>query len=140
MYDRRFGSLSRGVPLWQLLGGAIAVLVLFGGVFRTIHLATVRHVSCPFDGALVHADDLPRYVQEELAAQKRHAVPVSAIPPHHHDDCGSLAVSLRHFVGASKPAAVRQARDVRGALVLGVGESGFERSVLSYAPRLPPPA
>jgi hypothetical protein len=120
-----------------VLFGALVALSLLGDVWRAGHLLVVRHSACPYDGALVHDDELP----DEVATGAREARDGAAVSPRHeHHGCDVLGAIQRPTAilsafGAAVPELEPQA-DERCL----VETFEVRREVLSYAPRLPPPA
>jgi hypothetical protein len=126
--------------LWQLLLAGCLLLGLLSDVFRVAHWLAVEHVACPYDGAVVHEDELPA---EARAHGPRSRDPelghVSVAPRHDHGACAAHAVADRPFVLASfgdAPAARAEPRSTTPAMTV---MARVMRSVLSYAPKLPPP-
>jgi hypothetical protein len=134
-HRRRSAPRPRG--LWQLLIAACLLAGSFTDVWRVGHLLAVRHVACPYDGVLVHEDELP--ADARVSHSAREAKRVSVTPRHEHSDCADLGLVDRPLavVAVSAPAVARvgQVAVARLALVA----TAVRRSVLSYAPKLPPP-
>jgi hypothetical protein len=114
-----------------------AVLTLLTDVFHVGHLLVVRHVSCPYDGALVHEGEPgPR---ASAPVKFFRGAPASVVPQHEHESCGSLftsrppttfpAVGVELELPGDEPKSSKIHRD---AHLLGV-------AILSYAPKLSPP-
>jgi hypothetical protein len=116
------------------------VLAFFGDVWRTGHLLFTQHVRCPYDGALVHEDELPASaLTREAGNASRTALPVSAVPHHDHHDCdafgpvhrfSAIIVPGRGEVRGAEASLLPSRPDPRQCVA---------RSVLSYAPKLSPP-
>jgi hypothetical protein len=112
---------------------------LLTDVWRFGHLIAVRHVACPYDGVLVHEDELPGGESVQGTGLRREVLPVSAVPRHDHGHCAALATADRKLalvaVSASIEARAEQGTRTSLRVVLNA-ECG---SVLSYAPKLSPP-
>jgi hypothetical protein len=125
--------------LWQL----VAVLWVAGLTapdgWRALHLAVVPHVACPYDGVLMHEDELPAGARE-AAAHGSNQRAVSAVPGHHHHSCSAFEWSDR----VAAPITVSRPTSCGLLAVLPIERletiSTWPRPVLSYAPKLPPPA
>jgi hypothetical protein len=121
------------------LVGVLTVLALLSDVWRLGHLLLVRHVTCPDDGMLVHADEL-RAVAAPRPPSDHDTRLLAAAPRHEHEDCCALAAVQR------PPAFAFACQAIVGGLEAGlslrprVAQDGASRAVLSYAPKLPPPA
>ena len=126
--------------LWQLLIAACLLTGSFTDVWRVAHLLAVRHVACPYDGVLVHEDELPAEVRASLGHSGRETKGVSAGPQHEHGACAGLGVLDRPLavVAISASATIRARQTALPSLPLIA--TVVKRSVLSYAPKLPPPA
>lgn len=137
---RRRAALPPG-SLWQLLVVACLLTGSLTDAWRVVHLLTERHVACPYDGVPVHADDLST---NELGAAPlvpsagtKHA---SVVPRHEHGSCGALAAADRASAVADLAAlCVAEARHAERSPLPPVVAS-VTRAVLTYAPKLPPPA
>ena len=138
MEHPRPGPPRRRPAVWQLLAAIVGIALLLCPVLRAVHFVAVRHVTCPYDGELIHEDELPQGVHE--APEASGPAPVSVLPPHHHDDCRSLALSLRSVLVAARAFRAPPPPAARSLALLSAAEDEFGRSVLSYAPKLPPPA
>ena len=117
------------------------MLAFSGDVTRAAHLLLTHHVRCPYDGALVHEDELPVGVYAaDLGTSARRPLPVSAVPRHEHQECD--AFSAVHRLWALVAPAQFEARraDVAVQAAPFDEQRGVSRSVLSYAPKLSPPA
>lgn len=127
--------------LWYAIIAAFALLTFFGDVYQTAHLLLTVHVRCPLDGALVHEDELPRGERAlDEAPCRRAARPESAVPIHDHGDCATHGV-LHRFAAIVVPVRVPlRCADEGGLVELHCSETAVVRSVLSYAPKLSPPA
>jgi hypothetical protein len=137
---RRFRTQPHRWRTCQAILATLAVLAFFGDVWRTGHLLLTPHVRCPYDGALVHEDELPpSALTLEARNSERAPLPVSAVPHHDHHDCDALG-AVHRFSAIIVPGQ----RSVRRAEV-SVLSSRLDprhpvaRSVLSYAPKLSPP-
>jgi hypothetical protein len=140
-FRRRVTGQPRSRRVWQAIVAALAVLVFFGDIGQTGHLLLTAHVRCPYDGALVHEDELPSSVRTFGAGNSAPApLPVSAVPQHEHEDCGVLGVSHRvsALVVAGRPGEVCGVERVQPPAWLG-SRPRAARSILSYAPKLSPP-
>ncbi|HVY29604.1 MAG TPA: hypothetical protein VHB79_23755 [Polyangiaceae bacterium] len=104
--------------------------------WRAFHVALVPHVACPFDGALVHEDELPAAGQ---APTRREGSPSSFVPEHRHHGCDAPA--WRHQISHPLSVSAPELQLAPAALAVDSGRPalGFSRAVLSYAPKLPPP-
>jgi len=119
------------------------VVLLLGlpEVARAAHLALVAHVACPYDGVMVHADELPA-MPPEATPRQDHAGPqrVSVAPEHQHHGCSALTFTDRPctFALGTEPtiSSVLFALTPAGVALA----EPAPRPVLSYAPKLPPPA
>jgi len=138
---RRGVRSQRRWRIWHAVIAALAVLTFFGDVYHTAHLLLTVHVRCPLDGALVHEDELALGERALDAMPSRRAPqPVSAVPIHDHGDCAGHGV-LHRFAAIVLP--VRgpvHCAQARATVALDGAESAVARSVLSYAPKLSPPA
>ncbi|HEX3853005.1 MAG TPA: hypothetical protein VGF76_00980 [Polyangiaceae bacterium] len=125
--------------MWHAVIATLAVLTFFGDVYHTAHLLLTPHVRCPFDGALVHEDELPLSARNQTDLG-RAQLPVSAVPRHEHGDCAARS-AVHRFATIMLPVrrAVRCA-EALGLVANGDGDGAVARSVLSYAPKLSPPA
>lgn len=100
----------------------------------------VRHVTCPSDGMLVHADELPPVTaRRPPSGRDARLLAASAAPRHEHEDCCARSAVHRPLAFAFA------CQGIVGVLELGLslpprdGEGGAARAVLSYAPKLSPP-
>lgn len=113
----------------------------FTEVSRVVHLLSVRHVACPYDGVLVHEEDLPAEARasSELLDSAGVARQASVAPRHEHDQCAGVGAVDRPCVLAAIPGppAIRAGQATTPPLP--PVSSGVARPVLSYAPKLPPP-
>lgn len=119
---------------------AIALLAFCGDVWRTAHLLLSAHVRCPYDGALVHADELPASLLTPAARDAARAPqPVSALPRHDHHRCEACG-AVRRFLAiiVSGPGGGRRA-EVSALSLRSDSRERVALSVLSYAPKLSPP-
>jgi hypothetical protein len=119
---------------------ALAVLAFFGDVWRTGHLLLTHHVRCPYDGALVHEDELPASaLTSEAGIASRAPLPVSAVPHHDHHDCDACG-AVHRFSAIIAPGRGGLCRAEASLLSLQPNsQQHVARSVLSYAPKLSPP-
>ncbi len=126
--------------LWHAIIAALALLTFSGDVYQTAHLLLTVHVRCPFDGALVHEDELSLSERALDAASTRASQPVSVVPRHEHGDCAAHRL-VHRFAAIVVPVrdVVRGAEAVR-VVTLDGSDIALARSVLSYAPKLSPPA
>ena len=126
--------------LWQLLVAVCLLAGSFTEVWRVAHLLTVRHVACPYDGVLIHEDELPVEVRARSdAPSDRETKHASVAPAHEHDDCAGLGpVDRPCTVVTISDSSVTQARQADAAPLPPIATS-TTRSVLSYAPKRPPP-
>jgi hypothetical protein len=132
---RGFGPARRKV--WAALVAAWALLTLLTDVFHAGHLLMVRHVSCPYDGALVHESDLT--AQARKASKPVRGAPASLLPQHEHEHCDSLFISHHH----ATLLAGSERFDATAILAqAGIAERSRQvgAAVLSYAPKLSPPS
>ena len=125
---------------WYAVIATLALLAFFGDVGRTGHLLLTHHVRCPYDGALIHDDELPagaRTASTETSA--RTPLPVSAVPRHEHHDCdvygafhrfSAIIVPGQGEVHRAEVSELSSQPDPRQRVA---------RAVLSYAPKLSPP-
>ncbi|HEY0468827.1 MAG TPA: hypothetical protein VGC79_31755 [Polyangiaceae bacterium] len=139
-FRRGVRSLRRW-RIWHAVVAAFALLTFFGDVYQTAHLLLTAHVRCPLDGALVHEDEIPlgERALDDMPS-RRGPRPESAVPIHDHGDCATRGVLHRFaaiVVPVRCPAGCMQACDI---VALDGAESAVARSVLSYAPKLSPPA
>jgi hypothetical protein len=123
-----------------VLAAALVLLAFCGDVCRPAHLLLSPHVRCPYDGALVHEDELPPSLLTLAARDAARAPqPVSVQPRHDHHGC-DVSGAVHRFSAILVPGGggVRRA----AASPLSVQRDSRERvarSVLSYAPKLSPP-
>ncbi len=132
---RRFG--------WRALHAvvlALAVSGLLADVWRGAHLLLESHLRCPYDGAYMHAGDLPPVLRwATRVGEPRRGLPSSAVPRHDHADCdvfggaGRFAVTLT----VCRPIARRLVSRAPSAAVQC--DAVLPCAVLSYAPKLSPP-
>jgi hypothetical protein len=126
---------------WYAVIATLALLAFFGDVGRTGHLLLTHHVRCPYDGALVHDDELPpsaRATGAETSA--RTPLPVSAVPRHEHHDCDACG-AVHRFSAVIVPGQGEVCRaEVSALSAQSDVQQRVARSVLSYAPKLSPPA
>jgi hypothetical protein len=123
--------------LWVVLVAAWAVLTLLTDVFHAGHLLAVRHISCPYDGALIHESE--HGTRASAPVKLFLGARASVVPQHEHESCDSLFTSHHPpaITGSSdewelatvEPTSSNSPHD---APLLGV-------AVLSYAPKLSPP-
>jgi hypothetical protein len=125
---------------WQAFLGAFLVLGFLGDVWHAGHLLLVPHLACPYDGALVHEDDLsPEALALARAGSLVASHPTSVAPRHEHQDCSGFSAVQRHAVilpshrGPAQPTT-----EVPSEPCVTAGHE-VRRDVLTYAPRLPPP-
>jgi hypothetical protein len=121
----------------------VAVCLLAGSftdVWDVAHLLTVRHVACPYDGVLIHDDELPVEVRARSdAPSDRETKHASVAPAHEHSDCAGLGPMDRPCtVVTIYGSSVIRAREADAAPLPPIATS-TTRSVLSYAPKRPPP-
>jgi hypothetical protein len=114
---------------------------LLPDVLRTAHTLAVHHVACPYDGALVHEEELApeaRAALERDRSQPQHGPALS--PRHQHENCcGKVSLHRPSALVPAHPGA-RAATLVEVVRVASGAERAIARAVLSYAPKLPPPA
>lgn len=128
----------------RLLEGFVALCLftaLLPDVWRLAHFVTVRHVACPYDGMLVHEEDeaAPRR-RVEAPHVPPHALPVSIVPHHGHGGCSDLATLNRPLAAPLLPSWALEYEE-RGYLEpLELQSHRLPTAVLSYAPKLSPPA
>lgn len=125
---------------WQAFLGAFLVLGFLGDVWHAGHLLFAHHIACPYDGALIHEDELSA---EALALARTGAVVAtdhtSVAPRHEHQDCSEFSAVQRHAVilpihrGPEQPTTEEPSEPC-----VGCGHE-VRKDVLTYAPRLPPP-
>lgn len=139
--NRRRSSRRWG---WRALVCACAVFALLSDVWRAAHWFAVRHVTCAHDGALVHEDE--HYHPAEAGGAARHVSTirgesVSAGGAHEHEHCG-LRGAAQRCAGAlfAERVAVIGATGSTSSAPCGPSQTDSRRDVLTYAPRLPPPA
>ncbi|HEY2405052.1 MAG TPA: hypothetical protein VGI10_03570 [Polyangiaceae bacterium] len=122
---------------WPQIVAVCAVLLLLGDVWSALHLLTVQHVRCPYDGALVHADELGS-VGEAPAERPESSQPAAAVV-HHHRSCAAFtAVHRVAFLAASAPHGEFCALSC--TVLRALSAQAFERPpALTYAPKQSPP-
>ena len=137
---RRVLAQPRRWRTWQAFVATLAVLAFFGDVWRTGHLLLTAHVRCPYDGALVHEDELPPSSRTlEARNSERAPLPVSAVPHHDHHDCDACG-AVHRFSAIILPGQRALGRAQLAVLPASLGRQQYAaRSVLSYAPKLSPP-
>jgi hypothetical protein len=126
--------------VWQAVALLAMLLLALPEVARAAHLALVAHAACPYDGVMVHADEMPSVPSETAQRDDGAGRGVSVAPEHEHQGCGALSSADRPctFSLTTEPSfasvdfALTPARAEPDALP--------PRPVLSYAPKLPPPA
>jgi hypothetical protein len=124
----------------QAFVAALALLTLCGDVWRTAHLILSAHIRCPYDGALVHEDELPASILTAAARDGERAPrPVSAMPRHDHHGC-QVSGAIHRFLAIVVPRRTGVRRAVVSAPSLGRDcPKRLVLSILSYAPKLSPP-
>ncbi len=120
---------------------ALAVSCLFADVWRGAHLLLESHLRCPYDGADMHASDLPPDLRSvALAGEPRRRLPSSAVPRHEHANCDVFGAADRF--AATLTVCRPTARHRMNRVAPAASECNAVRplAVLSYAPKLSPPA
>jgi hypothetical protein len=112
--------------------------MLLGDVWSVFHALSVRHVRCPYDGALIHADELGKAEQGSQERVAEGPLPAANVV-HHHRACASFtAVQRAAFLAAVARAG--EFCELAPALLpefAQVSVGGL--SVLAYAPKQSPP-
>jgi hypothetical protein len=129
-------------PTWRLWQALVALFLLAGlltDVWHFGHLIAVRHVACPYDGVLVHEEEVPRGESVEGVGLRREVLPVSVVPHHDHGHCAALATADRRLAIVSVSPSIAARADQPARISLPVVPNAECRSVLSYAPKLSPP-
>lgn len=122
--------------LWQFLAILWVAGLALPDAWRAVHLAVVPHVVCPYDGALVHEDEVPASARSLSRSEAR---PTAVIPEHHHHGCAALNW-CRHSATVPVLTAATPERDlVASSLTSRSAGQHWSQAVLSYAPKLPPP-
>jgi hypothetical protein len=125
---------------WCALVAAFALLSLFGDLWQAGHLLLTNHVRCPYDGALVHEDELPAGTRSRQARPfARGPLPVSAVPQHEHHDCGVLGAAHRFSAAIVSGRGALERPEASESCLRLAPEFATKRSVLTYAPKLSPP-
>jgi hypothetical protein len=128
---------TAGGALWQAVALLAMLLLTLPEVARAAHLVLVVHAACPYDGVMVHADEMPSEAVQGDDTPRRG---VSVAPEHEHQGCGALTMADRPCTFSLETAPDLASVDF--ALTPAQGEPAAlpPRPVLSYAPKLPPPA
>lgn len=138
----RRSSTSRAktwaVRLWQVVALLGALSLGLPDAWRALHVALVEHVACPYDGALVHEEELPAAVRARSGARDE-AHQKSFIPEHHHHGCAGNDCYQHPSPTPTVSEAALDALLTSEVLDDAAPRSEWSRSVLSYAPKLPPP-
>jgi hypothetical protein len=117
------------------------LLTFCGGAWRTAHLLLSPHFRCPYDGALVHEDELPAsLLTPEARNAERGPQPVSALPRHEHHGCEAYGAAQRFLAIVAPGRAVVRRAEVSALSVRPARQQRPALSILSYAPKLSPPA
>jgi hypothetical protein len=124
---------------FRLAAAFLVGILALPSLWQAFHLLTVPHFECPYDGALVHSDELPDNAGTARFAQTHGSGP-AVVPHHDHGHCGEPSWGPRAAVVFSFGPAL-----IATVAWLSRTESlrlylGSLRDVLSYAPKLPPPA
>ena len=128
----------RAVVLWQIVALCCVIGLTLPDAWRALHLMLVPHVACPYDGVMVHADELP--AATDGAPRTAQSSP-TLIPRHDHRGCAALDCSHHpSAMPAVSGATLRSTLTVSVVRKLPPRRTSFSRAVLSYAPKLPPPA
>lgn len=125
------------VRLWQVVAILSALGLGLPDAWRALHVALVEHVACPYDGALVHLEEQPPAADVHARAKERQK---SFISEHHHhrcsaDDCYQQPSPIPSVTEPAPGATLASDPPEHPAPRLA-----WSRSVLSYAPKLPPPS
>ena len=126
--------------LWHAVALLAVLLLALPEVARAAHLVFVAHVACPYDGVMVHADELPVAAREAASREgSTGAQRVSVAPEHQHHGCSALTFTDRPCAFALTTEL--SLSSVLFALTPPEAERAepSPRPVLSYAPKLPPP-
>lgn len=130
-------GVSRSARLWHVVAVFCALGLTLPNAWRALHVALVPHVACPYDGALIHEDELA----ELKGSVTRSGELESAYIPEHHHGCDALnwhhQPSAPPTVGS---ATLSLTLTARAPVAAPLRYRAWSRPVLSYAPRLPPPA
>jgi hypothetical protein len=121
----------------------VAAFLLAGfvlpGFWHALHSLAVPHFECPYDGALVHEDELPEEARGARSAAASNEPGTAVVPHHDHGNC-------RESCWSQRPAAFFSFSRALIATVLWLQRAepvpalpAIVREVLSYAPKLPPP-
>lgn len=132
----RSGALQ---ALWRGLALLAALSVGLPDVARVAHLLFVQHVTCPYDGALVHADEVPA-AAERQHTEAENTTGAAVAPKHDHHGCSSLSAANRPAIFVVPQQARVGCTLEELVLAQSAPMSPPKKAVLSYAPRLPPPA
>jgi hypothetical protein len=139
--------MLREWPGW--LRASVASLALFllvgvGQVLPAFHFALVAHSICAEHGELVHESAAPARDDAALAPAQRAGVPslvASGHVSHQHEHCGVLALGRVPAVAAAAPADRCLTSSASASLLAGAERAAHVRiALLSYAPKLAPPA
>lgn len=126
--------------VWRWLVCISALVALLGDVWQAGHLLAVRHVACPYDGALVHEDELSNEARDGALSSADVAENQSSIvEQHEHHGCDALgALQRQPAVAPVERVDVSRVADERCESSASPSVDA-RRDVLTYAPRLPPP-
>jgi hypothetical protein len=135
------GAAARRRVAWQAVVALSAIVLLFGDVFRAVHLLTARHSVCAEHGELVHRDEPAR--AGESATLGSHSRALGSTPAaQHHQHCRIFAMS--RAPGTAAWAREAPVVEVAFVVVEARPRSGLLRGVsppvLAYAPKHGPPA
>ncbi|HET9931161.1 MAG TPA: hypothetical protein VFQ35_10760 [Polyangiaceae bacterium] len=117
------------------------LLLLLPDVFRLGHLVLVRHATCPYDGALIHDERETVGVDPSPTGSRLPPEQAALSAPHHHEERCGLSSGAHRAVATlrfeqSLVATVSPPPDP----LVAAREEPSVRGVLSYAPKISPPA
>ena len=144
MNERRAIRPARArAPFWRALEGLVALclfIALLPDVWRLAHFVAVHHVACPYDGVLIHEDEVPSGRRAAAPDAPPHALPVSVVPHHGHGGCCDLATLTRPLAAPLSLAWTAEFEERSYLAPLELQSHQLRSAVLSYAPKLSPPA
>jgi hypothetical protein len=126
--------------VWQAVALLAMLLLALPEVARAAHLVLVAHAACPYDGVMVHADDMPLVPTQTVHRDEGTGHDVSVAPEHEHQGCTALTIADRPCTFALTTQPGLASVDFALTPAQTEPEASPPRPVLSYAPKLPPPA
>jgi hypothetical protein len=134
------GKTQRAVALLRALAGLLLVALSAGQALPALHFALTTHVVCAEHGELAHVGDFaPRAHPAPSAGQVQ--ISGGETSSHEHEHCDVLATFGPRAALSSTPTLERSASTALSALAPVRAEAAHSSlALLSYAPKLAPPA